>query len=260
MIRVSFQELKRFRPIVILALLAMLVYTIFSGDIYDVSVYIQMDFIIKLIVIFSMLAALVFIIIDDYNQNQTMYQRLSVSKTDVFYGKWLSVIFIGAISLIFGIILINVKVAFYLLNDALGFVTSGISSQPLILIDKKWFELLSIPNFFINISIISFIILIVNLKIKYTIQFTNPYEFKYSIPWIVLRVMLLQVVLRLSLIWIEPYFQILNFNSRGHYLIIREQNQFLIINFLFIPSIFFYFCYFLYFKYHMNHLLNKKET
>jgi hypothetical protein len=238
----------------------MLVYTIFSGDIYDVSVYIQMDFIIKLIVIFSMLAALVFIIIDDYNQNQTMYQRLSVSKTDVFYGKWLSVIFIGAISLIFGIILINVKVAFYLLNDALGFVTSGISSQPLILIDKKWFELLSIPNFFINISIISFIILIVNLKIKYTIQFTNPYEFKYSIPWIVLRVMLLQVVLRLSLIWIEPYFQILNFNSRGHYLIIREQNQFLIINFLFIPSIFFYFCYFLYFKYHMNHLLNKKET
>ncbi|MBU1143048.1 MAG: hypothetical protein KKH92_05300 [Firmicutes bacterium] len=258
MIKVCYQEFKRFKPIIYITFPTLLLYMIFSGSSKDVQTYIQMDFIIKVTTVLSMMIVAIFIMMDSYNQNQSMYQKVSVTEKDVIYGKWLTISFIGLITLLYGILLINIKASFYIFSDRLGFLTSDIESLQFILWSKLWFEWLYIINYLVNLMILSFMVIFINLRIKDIILYGNPYDFKYSIPWMVFKVILVQVIMRFILVWIEPTFFFFNFNSRGEYLIIREQPQMLFINFLFIPSILFYLVYFMIVKYSINNITEKR--
>lgn len=258
MIKVCYQELKRFKFIFLFTFSVIFIYTFLSGPVRDINTYTQMDFVIKILTILSMTVILVYIIMDSYNQNQTMYQKTSVDQANVFYGKWLSTIILGSMTLLFGMILMNIKVSLYFFSDSLSFLTSDISSLPLIIFGKKWFELLYIPNYLTNLAIYSFIVIYINLRIKDIIQYGNPYDFYYTIPWVTFKILALHVVFRFFIVFIEPHSNFLNFNSTGYYQILGNQNDYLFMNFLFIPSIILYTVYFYVTKIKINELLSKQ--
>lgn len=224
-------ELKRYMYPILLIYLVFLFYLMVSGERFLLDSLLT-DIIIGLIT----LSLLILQIKDLLTFYPLMYRQTTHAPRIIFYSRVLVVFLPGVLFFLLSLLLINLKAFMLYRDNPIQYMVMEYSMIRYVLVGKRWIEF-SVPlHTLLNLFIYVVVIMFTAISVKQTYDFSRS-ETKYlRISWMVIRVVLLHLIYRLTLLGLIVLFRSVDLNYYRYYNVLGEMWNPFYVNFLFFPA------------------------